>query len=138
MTFELMTLLGFAVILLMTIMIQSMLFTMQNGLAATLGSRDELSANGGRIEPRLQRAVRNSVEAMAIYAPLVLVAHALGVSNQLTTIGAGMFIVGRTLFPILYAFGAVPFRTISWSISIFGIMVFGFGLYSQVSAMGAM
>lgn len=134
MTTELWTLLGFSAILLATIMMQSMAFTAKNGMGATLKSRDETPADPGLLEPRLARAARNGMEAMVIYAPLVLVAHVAGVSNNLTVLGAIIFLIARALHPVLYALGAVPFRTMSWSISIGGLAIFAYGFLSGAGA----
>lgn len=132
MTIELWALMGFGVIILMTIMIQSMIFTAKFGLSATLGSRDQVNEDAGILLPRLDRAVRNSIEAMVIFAPLILIGAVAETSNSITVTASIVFLAARAVFPLLYAIGAVPFRTMSWSISLFAIMALVFGLVSEL------
>jgi uncharacterized MAPEG superfamily protein len=130
MTTELWALLGFTMIVLLTIMAQSMAFSARFGVGATLGSRDKHPGETGLVLPRLERAVRNALEAAALFVPLVLVASAAGISNPITRNAALVFVAARALHPLLYAIGAVPFRTMAWSISFFALFAFAYGLIS--------
>ena len=51
---------------------------------------------------------------MAAFAPLVLVAHLLGVSDNLTVWGAGLFLGARVFFVPLYLLGVPVLRTLVW------------------------
>lgn len=134
MAIELLSLLGFTAILLMTIMAQSMAFTARFGLGATLQSRDVVG-DESRASLRLQRATRNSLEAMALFLPLAFVANALSISNTYTVTASLVFLGARAVYPILYAIGAVPFRTMSWSISVFALMVFAYGILTGTGSL---
>lgn len=68
---------------------------------------------------RLKCAHYNAVENLIIFAPLILIAHALGVSNSVTAGAATVYLWARIIHPVIYMF-AIPFlRTL--------IFVVGFG-----------
>jgi uncharacterized MAPEG superfamily protein len=73
--------------------------------------------------------VRNHVEGLALFAPLVLVADAAGVSNPWTQGAALFYLVMRLLHAGFYAGGITPLRSISWGLGFFvGLGAFVFGL----------
>jgi uncharacterized MAPEG superfamily protein len=63
---------------------------------------------------RLIKAHTNAVENLVVFAPLVLVAHAAGISNATTTAACAVYFWSRVAHPIAYAL-AVPWgRTIAF------------------------
>ena len=54
---------------------------------------------------RAQRAHRNMLESLALFAILVLVAHVSGRSNEMTTLGAAIYFWGRVGHTAIYWLG---------------------------------
>ncbi len=64
---------------------------------------------------RLKKAHANAVENLVLFAPLVLVAHVMGVHNTATEVAAITYFWARIAHPVAYTF-AVPFlRTAAFS-----------------------
>jgi len=78
-----------------------------------LGARDE-GREGSAFTGRARRTVNNQIEAMAVFAPLVLIANALVISNTLTVWGAGLFLGSRILYAPVYLLGIPYLRTLIW------------------------
>ena len=112
MTYELWVLALNAVILLVLYGMQGA-DTVLNAGKWGLGARDE-AREGSVFTGRARRTVQNQVEAMATFAPLVLVAHMLGISDTLTVWGAGLFLGARVFFVPLYLLGVPFLRTLVW------------------------
>lgn len=65
---------------------------------------------------RLKRAHVNAVENQVVFAPLVLVAHVMGVHSDLTTGAAVVYLCARGVHALSYTF-AIPFvRTGAFSV----------------------
>ncbi|MFS2316622.1 MAPEG family protein [Maricaulis sp. D1M11] len=114
MTFELWMALAAAGLLFLAVNYQAVIGIGVYGLIAQIGPRD------GRYEfpnviGRGQRAVRNHIEAMAMFIPVVLIAHLAGISNEWTRWGALTFILCRTLYLPAYWSGIPAVRTLLFS-----------------------
>ena len=93
--------------------------TILNAAAWGLGARDE-ERERSAVSARAVRTVRNQIEAMMAFVPLVLVAQHVGISNQLTIWGAGLFLGARVLFVPLYLLGVPYLRTLVWGAGYIG------------------
>lgn len=127
MAIELLALLVAAVMTFLTIFIQT------NYSSLTYGMTHSFSNREGAIEEtplsgRLRRAAVNNVEAIAMFAPLVIIAQLLDVSNVWTQYASIAFMASRTLYLPAYALGLVPIRSIVWMIGFFALPFFIFGL----------
>jgi uncharacterized MAPEG superfamily protein len=94
----------------------------QVGLPKLAGNREhmpELEGWAGRVE----RAHRNMLESLVLFAILVLAARALNVSNGLTVLGAQLFFWGRVAHAILYIAGITWVRTAAWAVSVVGLLL---------------
>lgn len=80
-----------------------------------LSSRDEKRTLSGMVA-RLERALGNSITAMALFAPAILILHAKEAFNTDTLILAQFFLGARVLYLPAYVFGLVGFRTLFWLI----------------------
>ncbi len=85
------------------------------GLADTVGYPDHPKPLSPWAE-RLKRAHANAVENLAIFAPLVLTAHAMGFSNATTQAAAGAYVVGRVIHAAAYAAKLPWIRTVGFTI----------------------
>jgi uncharacterized MAPEG superfamily protein len=72
---------------------------------------------------RLQRAHANMVENLAPFAALVLIAHVLGVSSDLTVWGSTLFFWGRIVHAVVYALGVPVVRTLAFAVSWTGMLL---------------
>lgn len=129
-TTELWVLFGTVVITLVSILAQSLYVDIVAGVKYTLSSRDTVPDNFGPLKGRLDRTVSNHVEAMVMFAPLVLLAASAGISNGWTQNAALVFLVSRALYVPAYAMGLVPWRTIIWSVGFGALCSFGWGILS--------
>lgn len=72
---------------------------------------------------RAQRAHRNMLESLPLFAALVLVAQAAGISNSTTILGAQLFFYARVAYAIVYVAGIPWLRTIIWTVGLVGLLM---------------
>lgn len=125
MSAELLMLVYSAVLFLVIIVVQAGLAISQNGLLAQAGSRDNL-AEPTVLRKRLQRLTANMQENLILFAIVVLVASAAGVSNEATALGAIVFFYARVGHAIIYTFGWPVIRPLFYFAGLYGIGVIGF------------
>jgi uncharacterized MAPEG superfamily protein len=86
------------------------------GLPATLaGAAPDNAAQS----PWAQRAIRahhNAIENLAIFASLVLTAHALGISNQATRVAVVVYFFARLVHFLVYSAGIAAVRTLAFAV----------------------
>ena len=87
----------------------------QVGLMTLGGARDDMPALTG-VAGRVERTLTNSVVAMALFAPAVLILSAKDSFTSGSLLAAQIFLIARVVFVPIYAFAIpVPFlRTIVW------------------------
>ncbi len=130
MIIELWALLGVAAILWLSIFSQQIQIDKAGGTNYALSNREEGHRFKGAtpLTGRLTRNVRNHVEGLALFTPLVVIASVAGVSNIWTQGAAIAFFITRLLHFIFYASGLTPFRSFVWGFGFFvaiGSFVFG-------------
>jgi len=69
---------------------------------------------------RCQRAHMNLVENLAPFAVLVLVAHVLNATNEITALGAQLFFWGRVVQSVVHIAGIPWLRTIAFTVGWIG------------------
>lgn len=117
------TILAWSVVLLFVLIaFHATLCTFKFGLVPLAGNRDDLPETTVYIG-RAQRTVNNMKEGMMLFAPLVLIAAAAGISNAMTVLGAQIFISARVAHAVLYLAGVPWLRTLVWFASIVGIVM---------------
>ena len=95
-----------------------------NGGLAMANNRDNLKPPGV-MEGRTRRILYNHIEAMAMFAPLVLIAAVSNISNETTVLAARLFFYSRVAFAIIYYIGIPYVRTLVWLVGVAGtIMTF--------------
>lgn len=95
---------------------------LQVGLPALAGNRQglpELDDWAGRA----QRAHRNMLENLVLFASLVLVAHVAGKNNAMTALGAQLFFWARLVYVPVYIAGITWVRTATWGVSVVGLLL---------------
>jgi uncharacterized MAPEG superfamily protein len=93
----------------------------QVGLPKLVGNRDDLPVLQG-FAGRAQRAHRNMLESLVLFAILVLLAQVTGKANAATALGAQLFFWGRLAYALIYWIGIPWARTAAWTVSIIGLV----------------
>ncbi|MFQ6547647.1 MAPEG family protein [Aestuariibius sp. 2305UL40-4] len=84
------------------------------GMGYLLSSRDEERTVAG-MTGRLARALDNSVVAMALFAPAVILLIVLDREMNQTLLAAQIFLVARVIYVPAYIFGIIGLRTAVWT-----------------------
>ncbi|MFT4721618.1 MAG: putative MAPEG superfamily protein [Candidatus Azotimanducaceae bacterium] len=128
MTVEL-TMLVFSVGLLLVILLgQGTLGVLSNGLAAQAGPRDGLPGPSV-VHARVTRLRANMIENLLLFAPIVLVAHAVGMSNETTILGAQLFFGARLAHAIIYMAGWPWIRPVAFAVALVGTLMIASQLF---------
>ena len=94
----------------------------QQGYTWGMGPRDDPSPISG-VPARLQRNFSNFLETFPMFAAAMLAAVWLGNTGTLTEIGGYLYLLGRTIYIPLYAFGVRQVRTYVWIAASTGLLV---------------
>ncbi|MEM9436355.1 MAG: MAPEG family protein [Pseudomonadota bacterium] len=100
------------------------------GNAYVVSDRSEPAPFDSPMGGRLARNVRNQIEGMALFVPLVLIASLAGISNGWTQTAALVFVCARLAYVPLYAFGVKGLRSMAWTVGFFALLAFAWGLYA--------
>lgn len=122
MTPELQYLVWSVVLTLVQLVVAVLLTVPVAGLSTLAGNRESMPEVGGAAG-RAKRAHTNMLESLVLFAGLVLVAHAAGVSNANTVLGAQLFFWGRVAYAALYVLGIAWVRTLAWVVSVAGLVL---------------
>ena len=101
---------------------------MQVGLPMLAGNRDTMPVLTGWAG-RAQRAHRNMVENLVLFAALVFLVIAVGKNNQMTALGAELFFWGRFAYALVYLAGWPWIRTLAWFVSVIGMVLMAVQLF---------
>ncbi|GAB4390085.1 MAPEG family protein [Albidovulum sp.] len=85
----------------------------QLGMGYLLSARDEQRSLRG-ITARLDRALTNSITAMALFAPAVLLLAQKDAFGAATLTAAQVFLLARILYVPAYGLGITGVRTLLW------------------------
>ncbi len=96
--------------------------TLQFGLSDLAGNRENLPP-ATSWAGRAQRAHRNMLENLVLFAVLVLVTEITNKNNAVTGYGAQLFFWARAIYAVIYVIGLPWLRTGVWVISIIGLIV---------------
>lgn len=101
--------------------------TLQVGLPALAGNREELPAATGWAG-RAARAHRNMIENLVLFAALVLIAAVANKTSDMTLLGAQIFFWARLAYAFVYLAGIPWLRTGVWFVSVIGLALIFFAL----------
>lgn len=117
------SLLVIAVLIYMAMIVVQVVFSnLEHKPKDQLGSRDGLT-DTSRLTGRAKRANHNMVEALVMYAPLVLVVLALDRANDMTALGGWLFVAGRAVYAPIYWLGVPVLRTLAWFVAAAGTVL---------------
>jgi uncharacterized MAPEG superfamily protein len=109
------------------IMVASVGTAMKVGMAPLAGNRVNVPTPEGW-PARAQRAYRNMLETLPLFAALVLTAHVAGLANAMVVIGAQLYFWARLAYAVVYVVGIPWLRTLVWAVSVLGLVVIFFQL----------
>lgn len=109
-------------LLLLLTLIQGTRNVLVLGLPTAAGNQHDIAPWTG-MNDRLNRAIRNLIEGIAIFAPIAVVIVELGLSNETTVLGAQIFVVARVVHAVVFTFGVPWVRTTAWFTGVAGIVM---------------
>ena len=113
MTHELTMVVYAAIILFVMIGFEISVGLLNNGLKWGSSPRD-MPAKDNVLHGRASRAIKNHIEALCMFVPVVLALNAAGISNEATILWTKIFVGSRVVYAVLYWLG-IPFaRTLVW------------------------
>jgi len=90
----------------------------QLGMGYLLSSRDEGRTVEG-MAARMERAMHNSITALVLFAPAVILLDAKDAFTGSTLFAAQAFLVARVVYLPAYAFRITGLRTLAWTVGFF-------------------
>src|SRR5262245_50811700 len=119
-------------LLLLLVLIQATAGILAQGLVTMANNRDNLPAPK-TFQARTLRVVDNHREGLIMFAPLVIAAALMQVSNSWTVLGAQMFFYARVAHAVVYLAGWPMIRPLFWSVSMAGIVLILLALVGVLS-----
>ena len=111
-------------LLLLLTLIQGTRNVLVLGLPTAAGNQHDIAPWAGWND-RLNRAIRNLIEAIAIFAPIVIAVQISGLNNETTAMGAQIFVIARIAHAVVYTLGVPWVRTAAWFMGVVGIIMVG-------------
>jgi len=96
--------------------------TLQVGLPTLAGNREGLPAMTGWAG-RAERAHRNMLQSLVLFAALVLVAQVTNKLDATTALGAQLFFWARLAYAVVYIIGLPWIRTAVWGVAVLGLVL---------------
>ncbi len=122
MSVELTMLVYSTALLLLLVLVQATVGVLAQGLMPMAGPRDDLP-EPKPFQARTKRVVDNHREGLTMFAPLVLVAALVHVSNHWTALGAQLFFYSRVAHAGIYLAGLPMIRPLAWAVGLVGTLM---------------
>jgi uncharacterized MAPEG superfamily protein len=94
------------------------------GLVTAFGNRDALG-EPSPVAARADRAAKNMLENLVLFATLVLAARSAGADAATTTGACAIFVGARVVYFAVYLAGIPYVRTAVWGVSLVGLVQLG-------------
>ena len=120
MTTELFYLWMSGLVLIIATLIQQLTSLFNVGLMPVLGSRENVKFTG--MTGRLERAILNSIIAMSLITPAILILHLMEITNASTVLAVQIFLTARIVYIISYGIGIMGLRSAGWIASLLSIL----------------
>jgi uncharacterized MAPEG superfamily protein len=104
---------AYGLLIMITILMQVLGSMRQLSMGYLMSARDE-PRDMGRMAARIKRALDNSIVAMALFAPAILILVVLDRTNATTLLAAQVFLIARIIYLPVYALGVPAIRTLAW------------------------
>jgi len=92
------------------------------GLPTAAGNQHDMAPWTGWND-RLNRAIKNLIESITIFAPIVMAIQMLGLNDNLSALGAQLFVFARIVHAFVYTLGVPWVRTVAWFLGVIGIVM---------------
>ncbi|MBM1634678.1 MAPEG family protein [Sulfitobacter mediterraneus] len=106
-------LVAYGLLVLLTILLQVLGSLQTLSMGYLMSARDE-PREVGRMTARINRALNNSITAMALFAPAILLLVVQDKTTPTTLLVAQLFLVARIIYLPVYALGVPAIRTLAW------------------------
>ncbi|UWR14542.1 MAPEG family protein [Sulfitobacter sp. M368] len=106
-------LVAYGLLVLLTILLQVLGSLQTLSMGYLMSARDE-PREVGRMTARINRALTNSITAMALFAPAILLLVVQDKTTPTTLLVAQLFLVARIIYLPVYALGVPAIRTLAW------------------------
>ena len=120
MTTELFYLWMSGLVLIIATLIQQLTSLFNVGLMPVLGSRENVKFTG--MTGRLERAILNSIIAMTLITPAIVILHLMEITNTSTVLAVQIFLTARIVYIISYGIGIMGLRSAGWTASLLSIL----------------
>ena len=120
MTTELFYLWMSGLVLIIATLIQQLTSLFNVGLMPVLGSRENVKFTG--MTGRLERAILNSIVAMTLITPAIVILHLMEITNASTVLALQIFLTARIVYIISYGIGIMGLRSAGWTASLLSIL----------------
>ena len=120
MTTELFYLWMSGLVLIIATLIQQLTSLFNVGLMPVLGSRENVKFTG--MTGRLERAILNSIIAMTLITPAIVILHLMAITNASTVLAVQIFLTARIVYIISYGIGIMGLRSAGWTASLLSIL----------------
>ncbi len=110
---ELSILASYGLLVALTLVLQTTGLMQQLGMGYMLSARDEGKTAAG-MTARLERALNNSVVAMTLFAPPILILAFKDAFSDNSLLAAKIFLLARVVYLPSYAFAITGVRTLAW------------------------
>ena len=114
---EITILILYAFLVIITLIMQATGAMTQLGMGYLLSSRDENRTVSG-IAGRLERALNNSITAMVLFAPAVLLIAVTDKSSSQSILACQAFLLARLVYLPAYAFKLTGIRSLAWTVGL--------------------
>jgi len=104
---------AYGLLVLLTILLQVLGALGQLSMGYLMSARDEPRGLTG-MTARIERALNNSITAMVLFAPAILLLVVQDKTNATTLLAAQVFLIARIIYLPLYALGVPAARTAAW------------------------
>lgn len=104
---------AYGLLIMITILMQVLGSMRQLSLGYLMSARDD-PRNVGRMTARIKRALDNSVVAMTLFAPAILILVVLERTSASSLLAAQVFLIARIIYLPVYALGIPAIRTFAW------------------------
>jgi len=109
-------------IFIVQIVVQGVFSNIEHPPKVMLGARDEMTDTSVFVQ-RAKRANQNMIEAMVMFAPLMITVIITDSANDMTALGGWLFVAGRALYAPLYWLGVPVLRTFAWVAGLAGTVI---------------
>ena len=100
------------------------------GLASLVGNREGLIQTG--IAGRSERAHKNMLESLLLFSVLILIVQISGLNDNVTALGAHIFVAARLVYGIVYIIGISWLRTLVWLVSVVGMAMIALTIFTAI------